>query len=98
MPGRDLCSADTLDRTIARGFSNHERTRMDTKKLSDSRPLVSIRGSFLSLLRILISGLCHTVYPLRYFIRVHLRPFVVQEFGLFPANRCLALRCLFYCH
>src|SRR5260221_8978251 len=46
MPGRDLCSADSLDRTIARGFSNHEWTRMDTKICSDSRPLVSIRGSF----------------------------------------------------
>jgi hypothetical protein len=29
--------------------SNHERTRIDTKKWSDLRPLVSIRGSFSSL-------------------------------------------------
>ncbi len=46
MPRRDLCSADIQDRTIARGFSNHEGTRMDTKKWPASRPLVSIRGSF----------------------------------------------------
>ena len=29
--------------------------------------------------------------PLRYLIRVYSRPFVVNEFGLFPANRCLSL-------
>src|SRR5258707_2002463 len=35
MPRRDLCSADTLDRTIAREFYNHEWTRIDTKKWTD---------------------------------------------------------------
>jgi hypothetical protein len=43
-------NADIQDCTIARGFSNHERTRIDAKKWSDSRPLVFIRGSFSSLL------------------------------------------------
>ncbi len=31
---------------IPEDSSNHERTRIDTKKLSDSRPFVFIRGSF----------------------------------------------------
>ncbi len=54
------------------------------------RPFISsICGSFSYSL--LISALCRTVYPLWYFIRVHSRPFVVKQFGLFLTNRCLAL-------
>src|SRR6266404_6320731 len=60
--------ADIQDRTIARGFSNHEWTRIDTKKWSDSRPLASIRGSFFPLL-VGVTLRCSIVIELRAFSR-----------------------------
>ncbi|SRR6266404_5030086 len=67
-PRRDLCSADIQDRTTGRGFSNHEWTRIDTKKWSDSRPLASIRGSFFPLL-VGVTLRCSIVIELRAFSR-----------------------------